>query len=192
MSLGLTLRAGPFGTFARTVGDYLMLLLLTGIRRMEAASLTWDQVDLPNRTLVVDETKNHDRHILPIADWLLELLKERRAALPGQHYVFPSEGTTGHLQEPRPQMRRVTEASGVTFIIHDLRRTFITSAESLDISTYVLSRLANHRLGHAVTRNYIITDIERLRAPMQKIADYLLSVSEIKRRAVVAMPKRAR
>jgi hypothetical protein len=38
-------------------------------------------------------------------------------------------------------MARVTKASAVEFMVHDLRRTFITTAESLDISAYALKRL---------------------------------------------------
>ena len=65
--------------------------------------------------------------------------------------------------------------SGVSFTVHDLRRTFITIAESLDISAYSLKRLLNHKMTNDVTAGYIITDVERLRAPMQKITDYMLS-----------------
>lgn len=65
-------------------------------------------------------------------------------------------------------------ASQVTFTLHDLRRTFITVAESLDISAYSVKRLVNHKMSNDVTAGYIITDVERLRVPMQKITDYLL------------------
>ena len=49
----------------------------------------------------------------------------------------------------------------------------ITVAESLDISAYALKRLANHKMTNDVTAGYIIGDAERLRAPMQRITDYL-------------------
>ena len=59
--------------------------------------------------------------------------------------------------------------------MHDLRRTFITIGESLDISAYALKRMLNHKMTNDVTAGYIITDVERLRAPMQKITDYILT-----------------
>ncbi len=77
--------------------------------------------------------------------------------------------------EPRKQMAKVIQESGVHFTVHDLRRTFITVAESLDISAYALKRLLNHKMNNDVTAGYIIKDAERLREPMQKISDYLLS-----------------
>ena len=39
-----------------------MLIILTGLRRQEAATLRWDQVDLKAKTLTILDTKNHDSH----------------------------------------------------------------------------------------------------------------------------------
>jgi integrase len=89
-------------------------------------------------------------------------------------YVFPSSGVGGYIVEPRKQMEKVIQHSGIPFIIHDLRRTFITIAEGLDISAYAVERLANHKMKQDITSGYIITDVERLRKPMQQISDYLL------------------
>lgn len=71
-------------------------------------------------------------------------------------------------------MAHVTKASGIAFTVHDLRRTFITIAESLDISAYALKRLLNHKMTNDVTAGYIIADVERLRKPMQQITDFIL------------------
>lgn len=71
-------------------------------------------------------------------------------------------------------MAHVTKASGVHFTVHDLRRTFITIAESLDIPAYALKRLMNHKMSNDVTAGYIIVVVERLRKPMQLITDYIL------------------
>lgn len=66
--------------------------------------------------------------------------------------------------------------SGLSFTLHDLRRTYITIAESLDIPHYALKNLVNHKISHYgdVTAGYIISNPERLRKPMQKITDYIL------------------
>ena len=68
--------------------------------------------------------------------------------------------------------------------VHDLRRTFITTAESLDIPAYALKRLLNHKMNHDVTAGYIIMDVDRLRKPMQKITDYLLKCMEPKEKTI--------
>ena len=157
-----------------TVRDFLLLVLFTGLRRSEAAKLKWSRVDFKDRTLTVVDTKNRTDHTLPLTSFLYDLLEERKtqATTP---YVFANELGKGGLTDPKKQIRNVVNESGVSFTVHVLRRTFITIAESLDISAYSLKRLLNHKMTNDVTAGYIITDVERLRAPMQKITDYMLS-----------------
>jgi integrase len=153
------------------VRDFLLLVLFTGLRRSEAAKLTWNRVDLRDKTMVITDTKNHT---LPLTDFLFDLLTRRKLEATTQ-YVFPNETNTGCMTDPKKQIRNVVNESGVSFTVHDLRRTFITIGESLDISAYALKRLLNHKMTNDVTAGYIITDVERLRAPMQKITDYILT-----------------
>jgi integrase len=155
------------------VKDFLLLVLFTGLRRNEAAKLTWNRVDLKDRTIVIKDTKNHTDHTLPLTDFLFELLTKRKAEAKTK-YVFPNETNTGYMTDPKKQIANVIKESGVNFSTHDLRRTFITIAESLDISAYALKRLLNHKMTNDVTAGYIISDVERLRIPMQKITDYIL------------------
>ena len=157
------------------VRDYLLFLLFTGFRREEAARLTWDRVDLKGKTVAVLDTKNREPHTLPLTDYLVDLLKARKKAAKGSKFVFPGSGKTGHIVEPRKQMEKVTKSSGVVFALHDLRRTFITIAESLDVPAYALKRLLNHKINADVTAGYIVVDVERLRKPMEAIAAYILS-----------------
>lgn len=175
---------------SRTVADYLKVLVLTGLRRTEAAGLTWDRIDLADRTLTISDTKNRRRHVLPLGDYLLDLFKRRQGARPGA-YVFPATTGTRYLVEPRKSMDKVTAQSGVEFTPHDLRRTFITIAESLDIPAYALKRLLNHKDGADVTGGYIVTDTERLRRPMQQIEDFILKAAGIKASAEVVDITRA-
>jgi integrase len=153
--------------------DYFMLILLTGLRRQEAASLRWDQVDFKAKSLRITDTKNNEPHTLPLSTYLRTLLQARREQMTNE-FVFPAPSASGHIIESRKQIAKVVASSGVTFTVHDLRRTFITIAESLDIPAYALKRLLNHKMHNDVTAGYIVTDVERLRSPMQKITDYIL------------------
>ncbi len=154
--------------------DYLLLVLFTGLRRREASSLTWDSIDIEHATLNIIDTKNGHPHTLPLPSSLLDMLKRRRAITKGQPYVFPSSSGKGCLAEPKKGIAKVRDKSGIYFTLHDLRRTFITVAESLGIRDYTLKRLLNHRSSGDVTDGYIVTDVERLREPMQMIEDRLL------------------
>ena len=140
--------------------------MFTGLRRQEAAQLTWNQIDFAGKTLKVIDTKNHLDHSLPLSDYLYNLLLNRHQTSTSL-YVFPSNSQGGYIIEPRRQIAKVIQNSNVTFTIHDLRRTFITIAESLDISAYAVKRLLNHKMTSDVTAGYIMNDVERLRKPMQ-------------------------
>jgi integrase len=156
------------------VRDYLLFMLFTGLRPGEAAQLEKKNVDFRSRTVTLIDTKNGDDFTLPMTEYVKTIL-EPRCLTSGGEYVFPShKSPAGHITVPRRVILRVCAASGIQFRPHDLRRTFITVAERLDVSAYALKRLLNHRINNDVTAGYIISDVERLRKPMDRIASVIL------------------
>jgi integrase len=155
-----------------TMRDYLLLVAFTGLRKNEAAKLLWENVDFQAKTIMVKDTKNHEDHMLPMTGFLHRLLLQRWDGRENE-YVFSSSGDAGHLVDGRDDIAKVVSQSNVKFTLHDLRRTFETVAESLDIPHYALKHLLNHKMGTDVTAGYIVVTVERLRNPMQKITDYL-------------------
>lgn len=154
--------------------DYFRFLLFTGLRKMEAATLRWAQVDFIAKTFTIPDTKNRDPHTLPLTDYLYDLLQFRKVHS-DSIWVFPSpRDSSKHLKEPRGSVAIVAKAMGSPFTLHDLRRTFITIAESLDIPAYALKQLLNHRNPNDVTAGYIVSDVERVRKPMGKITNFIL------------------
>ena len=205
--------------------DYLLLLLFTGLRRQEAATLKWKQVDFEEGCFTVLDTKNKTPHTLPMSNYLHNLLKDRqdrlkpelteaKAALVGiekmtlrdqqtarnrvalaesrlaSQYVFPGEGQTGYIVEPKRAIYTVTAETGISFSCHDLRRTFATLAESLDLSGYTVKALLNHKQQAGdVTAGYIVMSVDRLRDPMQKITDAFLDRVKVKHGQLIQIGK---
>ncbi|MGH8558647.1 MAG: tyrosine-type recombinase/integrase [Methylococcales bacterium] len=166
----------------RIAGDYFKLLILTGLRREEALSLVWADIDLKTRTLTVRNTKNRTDHTLPLTEYLLELF-EQRCRESGNEFVF--SGSRGRLSNLRYALDFVKSTSGVSFTPHDLRRTFATIADSLDTPGYALKALLNHKTGSDVTAGYVVVTPERLQEPMRKITDYVLKAAGVKESAEV-------
>ena len=158
--------------------DYCVFLLMTGLRKNEAATLKWQHVDFDERTFRILDTKNKDPLTLPMSDMVYAILKAQHAS-PNNEYVFYTK-QSGHLKHTSRLLKELVDTSSIQFTFHDLRRTFITVAESLDISMYAIKKLVNHRGGSDVTHGYVITTHERLRAPMQKITDYFKEKANIK------------
>ena len=134
------------------------------------------------------DTKNHQPLTLPLTDFIYNLLENRKAAA-NSDYVFAGDGKSGYLIEPRRQVQKVIQLSEVSFTLHDLRRTFITIAEGLDISAYALKRLVNHKMSNDVTAGYIISDVERLRKPMEQVSAQLNYLRQ-SRRLIAGAPQR--
>jgi hypothetical protein len=47
----------------------------------------------------------------------------------------------------------------------------------LDIPHYALKRLLNHRTDSDVTGGYIVMDVERLRGPVERVAERILELA---------------
>ena len=168
----MNLKAPATPTSNHVIADLLRLLLFTGLRSSEARELRWEHVDLQDRTLTIPDPKNRHTFVLPLSDVVQNILEERWA-LRMNEYVFPGRDGKGHLVEPKRAMAKVTEACGTRFTLHDLRRTYATVLDTMDLSRTTIKRLLNHRSGYDVTDGYIVTDVERLRQPVQAVADFL-------------------
>ncbi len=155
--------------------DYILLILFTGLRLTEAAALRWEEIDLNERIIRVpaSRTKAGRKLDLPMSDFLYDLFVARRAVGTRGSWVFPANSESGHIAEPKFPLRQVEKETGIKSTVHDLRRTYITVAESCDIPVYALKALVNHSMGNDVTAGYIIANAERLREPQQKVTDKL-------------------
>ena len=159
-----------------TVRDFLLTLVLTGFRRTECETLTWDALDLKYGWITSLDPKNNDPHTLPMGSRLWEIMKSRKEQQYND-YVFASprskiKGYTTHLYEAKS---KVIESSGVSFTFHDLRRTFSSIAENLDYGQYTIKRLLNHTISSDVTEGYVQISDKKLRMAMQEIEDIVFS-----------------
>jgi integrase len=157
--------------------NYLLLQLFTGMRKNEGLGIRWEHVDMKGKTFTIPETKTEKALTLPMSSYLSSIFKELQAARLNE-YVFPElvKGTkTGHMSEPKRQVRKVKDKTGIEFCLHDQRRTFKTIAQD----TVTISEnhfLTNHSTGNAGD-GYIIMTVEKVREPMQKITDKILALA---------------
>ena len=185
------------------ISDYLLLLVFTGLRKNEALKMKWASVDMHDKSFTIADTKNGLPHTLPMSKAIYEIF-DRLKKIRTNGYVFPGTTEDSHLKSLRNCFEHIyhqTQCSlngvstkeefdaiahnnsdsmipGVTFILHDLRRTFITVAESIDISYAALKKLLNHSDGNDVTGGYLQITTDRLREPMERISNKLLDLMQ--------------
>jgi integrase len=159
-------------TSAEVVRDFLIFVMFSGLRRNEVLEMKWSDIDFRNHSFTLEDTKNNESHSLPLNFKLDEVL-ERRKNDSDNPYIFQGKKPNGYLHPPKRQLARARKLVGFHFTNHDLRRTFETMANRLNLSTYTLDKLINHKNSKTITGRYIVLEIDDLREPMEKTAELL-------------------
>lgn len=129
------------------------LLLFTGLRKTEALTLKWKQIEEDRIHLPM--TKNGRSFDLPIFQLHHEILAPLRPL--GREWVFPSpKSVTGHITKPER----------LKFNPHMHRRTFATVAMEAGVLEEIVGRLLNHTPLSITGQRYVKPSLEALRPAM--------------------------
>ena len=129
------------------------LLLLTGQRRNEIASLKTEYIKGDICTLPATLTKNKKEHHFPISSLATSILKSHvhSASLNGATYLFPARGKSNCCfngwSKSKGALDRRLGGAVEPWTLHDLRRYFASTMARLGVKQEVTERLLNHRSG---------------------------------------------
>lgn len=159
------------------IRSYLQILLLTGARRNELASLEWADVDTRWHTAMIKDKVEGTRTIplTPYVELLLNNLK------PVNKFVFASPtAKSGRLTEPRKAHQAVIEGAGIPNLsIHGLRRSFGTLAEWVECPTGISAQIMGHKPSALAEKHYRKRPIDLLRMWHTKIEKFILDEAGI-------------
>ncbi|MBX3616978.1 tyrosine-type recombinase/integrase [Nitrosomonas sp.] len=148
-------------TLNPVISAYLQALLLTGARREEMASLTWQDVDFQWNSIWVKDKVHEEGRKIPLTPYLASLL----AALPRRNeWVFSSPAATnGRIAEPRIPHNRALSIAGLPPVtLHGLRRTFASLAEWVEMPRGIVAQIMGHAPSATAERHYINRPLELL------------------------------
>lgn len=161
----------------KVMADYFLFVLLTGLRKNEAAHLKWQDVNSNDGYIEIMNTKNKREFALPLSRRLKDILKRRHDQIADKDnpYVFPGPGKTGRFDLRGHHFNLVTAECGVTFGLHDLRRTYLTQGFLMGHDLETLKKLANHKTRGSddVTKGYLIVSVHDMLGPMEKVGERL-------------------
>ena len=130
----------------QTAANAVRLLMLTGSRRGEVLSATWDQFDLAAGvwTKPSAHTKQKKEHRVPLSAPAVQLLTEIAETTDGD-YVFPGRNSGEPLKELKGFWTKVCKAARVTGVrVHDLRHSYASILASHGYSLPMIGALLGH------------------------------------------------
>lgn len=137
---------------------YYQFLLLTGLRRMECATLRWEHIHADRLHLPM--TKNGRPFDLPLTPEHHDILAPMKGL--DKNWVFPAwKAKSGHLENPE----------GISWSAHAHRRTFASVAAEAGLFEEIIGRLLNHTPQTVTGRRYVVTDYEKLLPHMRQVVD---------------------
>ena len=133
------------GDVAPPYGDFVRLLMLTGQRRTETACMRWEDVDLDGWTWTIPATvaKNGRRHVVPLPIEAVKVLSGQKRFL-GNPHVFAGRNAGSAISNWSKRQGRLVRQSGVSFTLHDLRRTFRSGLRQVGVETELAEMMLNH------------------------------------------------
>jgi integrase len=123
--------------------DAVRLLILTGLRRNEAAKIRWDDIRDTVLTIPAERSKNGMAFDVPLSPQALAIVNAQEKRGP---YVFTCDGR-------RPVGRSLSTMKGrrldgalniAEWTLHDLRRTVATGLQRLGVAPEVIDKCLNH------------------------------------------------
>jgi integrase len=169
---------------ARYIREILTMGYYTGMRRGEILNLTWDKVDMKNRSINLDaaDTKDKEKRSIPICDELQKMLTNVTRHINDPH-VFLFRGKP--LKSVRSGVEKACVKAGIIygrykkggFIFHDLRHTFNTNMRKAGVPESVIMAITGHSTREMFDR-YNTVDMEDTRNAVNSLEVFFRNVTQ--------------
>jgi hypothetical protein len=159
------------------IKSYLQILLLTGSRRNELATLKWTDVDFQWHTATIRDKVEGTRKI-PLTPYVELLLNQLPRV---SQYVFSSPtAKSKHITEPRIAHNQAIDAAGLpNLTLHGLRRSFVTLAEWVECPAGITAQIMGQKPSAIAEKHYIKRPVDLLRQWHIKIEKFILDEAGI-------------
>jgi integrase len=177
----------------KTAADAFELALWTGARRSNVYGARWDQFNLDERLWTIPRIKGGGARTLPLSAQAVALLRRRRETVPeDEPFVFPADGQSGHIEDPRKAWGRVCKAAKVPGLrLHDLRRSFGSWQASTGASLPIVGATLGHKSMQA-TQIYAKLHLDPLRESIERASAQMTIAAGIAPTAKVKQLQRPR
>ena len=169
--------------------DFFLLALLTGARRANVCAMRWADLDLAAGIWRIAKTKNGTPQTVTLSPEAVAVLDARKDD--GGVFVFPGDGVTGHIVEPKKAWATLLKAAGIKNLrIHDLRRTLGSWQARTGASLPIIGKSLNHKT-HQTTAIYARLDLDPVRQSVNTATAAMMEAGGMKEKAEVVQIRAA-
>jgi integrase len=129
----------------KNLKNIVITALNTGMRKSEILKLTWDRVDLRNRIILLDKTKNGQRREIPINNTLLNVLSDIIRNLKTDYMFYNPETLKPYCDIQKSFTTALKKSKIFDFHFHDLRHTFASRLVMAGIDLTTVKELLGHK-----------------------------------------------
>ena len=129
----------------KEIKPIVITALNTGMRKSEILHLTWDRVDLENRIILLDKTKNGERREIPINQTLLNTLSGIVRNIKTDYVFYNPETLKPYCDIKKSWQRALAKTHILDFRFHDLRHTFASSLVMKGVDLATVKELLGHK-----------------------------------------------
>ncbi len=153
-------------------GQYVKMLLLTGLRRAELAEAKWQHYNKEEKTLYIPHTKNGHSRVLHLNHMAVDLLNYLPVR-PENPYLFPGHRKGKPLQNPTKGFQRMLTRAGIDkegVCLHTCRHSVATLIVSNGGTLFDVQSQLGHRSSQTSLR-YAHLHNTRMQQTSQRIAN---------------------
>jgi integrase len=156
-------------------GTIVWLLIATGQRRGEIASLRWPWINEQEQTIALPDwlTKNHKEHTFPY-DGLINTILATIPRRNSTDLLFPSANSDERPISGWSKYKKGLKDGLAPWRLHDLRRTHRTTHAQLGTPREIGERLINHAAG-------VATDVELVYDVYKYLPEMRIAVEKLER-----------
>jgi integrase len=166
------------------ISAYLQTVLLTGARPGEILAMRWEDMNLMWKGLTIRDKVEGER-VIPLTPFVSQLLvvlprrvnvDKKTGEKTANPWVFSSPTAKGGaVSIPRAHHVCACKVAGIEGLtLHDLRRSFKSLTEWLEIPAGVVAQIMGHKPSATAEKHYTVRPLDLLRVHHEKIEAWIL------------------
>ncbi|WP_147305723.1 tyrosine-type recombinase/integrase, partial [Acinetobacter sichuanensis] len=139
----------------KALAAFYIYCLLTGARKEGFLSLKWDDLDFRWKTIQLKDKVEDSGRTIPMTKYIEKLLCDIEKTSVSS-YIFSSKtSATGYIVNPYKEFNKICNEIDIQLTIYDLRRSFKSLAEWVDIPLGVTAQILGHKPSALAEKHYI-------------------------------------